>query len=210
MSKSRKKIFSDLHIGHANSIKFDNRPFKDLNHMHDVLANNYNNTVNDGDICYFVGDMGFAKSDILKNWMKRLNPNTTKILVLGNHDKGSDKYYDMGFDLVCNGIVEHIAGYRVTISHCPLIGVPREDISGMKNNNPTDNWHGEMRNKDRFSFHDNGQIHLHGHIHSGNPAKSTVTILDRQWDIGVVGNGYKPISFSTIESWIVKTFGPKR
>jgi calcineurin-like phosphoesterase family protein len=42
--KERKSIFftSDLHIGHLNSIKFDQRPFRDLDHMHEVLINNYN------------------------------------------------------------------------------------------------------------------------------------------------------------------------
>lgn len=208
MSKSRKKIWSDLHIGHANSIKFDNRPFRDLDHMHTVLANNYNSTMSDGDICYFVGDIGYTKNDVLKNWIKRLNPNTTKILILGNHDQGSDKYYDMGFDLVCNGIVEWIAGQRVTISHCPLIGIQREDTSQMKNVKPEDHWHGEWKNKSRFSFHNHDQIHLHGHIHSPNKGKSQ-KILYKQYDIGVPANGYKPIPFSVLESWIVKNFKKK-
>ena len=29
---------ADLHIGHANVIKFDSRPFADLNEMHTAIA----------------------------------------------------------------------------------------------------------------------------------------------------------------------------
>ena len=65
-----------------------------------------------------------------------------------------------------------------------------------------ENWHGELRpNFQQYQVPNNGQFHLHGHIHSPNGGKS-VKILDKQMDVGVVANNYRPVSISTIESWI--------
>lgn len=36
---------SDLHIGHANAIKFDNRPFADVNEMNNAIIENWNSRV---------------------------------------------------------------------------------------------------------------------------------------------------------------------
>lgn len=40
---------SDLHIGHANVIRFDNRPFKDLSEMHETIVTNWNRVVTGND-----------------------------------------------------------------------------------------------------------------------------------------------------------------
>ena len=200
----RKGIFftSDWHVGHANVLIFDNRPFKDLAHMHEVLVNNYNSTVRDDDICYFVGDMGLCKPDVLELVIARLNG--TKVLILGNHDKGVEAMYKIGFDAVLYGATMQIAGEKVTITHCPLLGVWREDCSNMKGMTD-ENWHGEKRPRQQiFTTQDNGQFHLHGHIHSPNHGKSQ-KILGRQMDVGCVANNYRPVSISAIESWISKS-----
>jgi calcineurin-like phosphoesterase family protein len=129
----------------------------------------------------------------------------TKVLILGNHDKGVESMYKAGFDCVLYGAVMQIAGKRVTLSHCPLLGVYREKTEGMLGSQQDENWHGESRLKQRiFTTTDEGQHHLHGHIHSPNGGKSQ-KILGRQFDIGVVANGYRPVSISVIESWIAKT-----
>jgi calcineurin-like phosphoesterase family protein len=202
---------SDWHIGHANSLIFDKRPFKDINHMHRVLVNNYNACVRPQDKCYFLGDVGMSKSETLSKIIKELNG--IKILVVGNHDKGYQAMYDIGFDVVMNGAVLYIAGQRVTMSHCPLLGVFREDTEHMKSaysnrdkaeGIPKDkNWHGEHKHK-KYSFSDEGQFHLHGHIHSG-PANSKKRIDGKQFDVGVPANNYRPVSISEIESWIGRT-----
>lgn len=38
---------SDTHFGHANIINLCNRPFKDVNHMNDMLVENWNSVVSD-------------------------------------------------------------------------------------------------------------------------------------------------------------------
>lgn len=203
MSNGRKPTFftADWHIGHANSIKFDNRPFKDLDDMHRYLIRNYNAQVPENGICYFLGDIGTHSSELTKNIISQLNG--TKVIIVGNHDKSSNALYLMGFDVVLNNATIYVQGERVTMSHCPLRGVFREDVSDMHGGKEGDMWHGEHKNQ-AFSVENEGQFHLHGHIHSPNSGKST-RILNRQYDVGVPANGYKPVPMSTIESWISKT-----
>lgn len=81
---TRKNIWftSDQHYGHKNIIRFCNRPFADLDEMHEALISNYNAVVGPEDDVYFLGDYAFH--DGLKVF-RRLNGN--KHLILGNHDK---------------------------------------------------------------------------------------------------------------------------
>jgi len=194
---------SDWHIGHHSCIKFDDRPFRNMNHMHSVLVNNYNSCVGVNDICYFVGDVGVGKKAEFDPADTISQLNGTKILVIGNHDK-SPAYMATMFDAVVYGLVLYIAQHRVTVSHCPLRGTWREDTTDMKGTVEGEGWHGESRYKNqRLSFTNDGQFHLHGHIHSPNWGKSE-KVLGKQRDIGVVANKYRPVHQSRIESWIAK------
>ena len=75
---------SDLHFGHKNIIAFDNRPFKTVEEMDEVLISNWNQTVSSGDHVYILGDLCWGKA---KDWpavLERLSGN--KHLIRGNHD----------------------------------------------------------------------------------------------------------------------------
>lgn len=201
---NRKTFFtSDWHIGHDNVIKYSNRPFKNCDHMHRVLINNYNSTVGTNDICYFLGDMGMTKGETILKVIKKLHG--TKILILGNHDsKGRQFWFSCGFDAVLYSASVKVGKSIVTMSHCPLYGIYRENVSGMRGVDTPMNWHGEEKNyRKGHSLPDWGQFHLHGHIHSPNGGKSQ-KILGRQYDVGVDANKYRPVSSSEIESWIAK------
>jgi calcineurin-like phosphoesterase family protein len=197
--KTRKTVFftSDWHIGHHNVLEFDNRPFKTLEEMHVKLINNYNSCVPIDGIGYFLGDMGLCNTELLKNVISQLNG--TKILILGNHDKKHNAMYSVGFDCVLNAASLYIAGERVTLSHCPLRGVFRENTAGMRNSTEGEHWHGEHKNM-QYSVSNEGQFHLHGHCHK-SPSER---ILDKQWDVGVKANNYRPVSISKVESFIVR------
>lgn len=192
---------SDWHIGHKNILDYDQRPFRDLDHMHKVLINNYNSCVKENMTCYFLGDMGLCKGDIIKDVIKQLQG--TKVLILGNHDKGSNAMRDYGFDVVLNSAIFYIGSKRVSMSHCPLPNIKRECIVDMKGATEGENWHGESRQQ-RFTSQDSTvDFHLHGHIHSPNGGKSE-TLLGRQYDVGVAANSYRPVSLSFIESLVSK------
>ena len=52
---------SDLHIGHANAIRFDGRPFADVNEMNNAIIENWNSRVKTDDTVYILGDFIWAK-----------------------------------------------------------------------------------------------------------------------------------------------------
>ncbi len=163
--------------------------------MHEVLINNYNSSVPEDGICYFLGDMGLSSAGTVQKVISRLHG--TKVCILGNHDKGVNSMYTAGFDVVLHGASLVIAGETVTMSHCPLLGLYREDITNMKGGKEGEHWHGESRHA-KHSFPNNGQFHLHGHTHK-EPAER---ILLKQFDCGVRANAYRPVNISELESWI--------
>lgn len=202
---TRKSIYftSDQHYGHKNSIEFDNRPFKDVEHMNRVLINNHNAVIPKNGICYHLGDFGMASFEESQKILSQLNG--TNILILGNHDGNVNRMYRMGFDAVLYGAMMTIAGEMVTLSHAPLLGLKREDTSGFPKY-ANDNWHGESNPKMRkFTIPNFGQFHSHGHIHSSKDNHKSDVIWGRQYDVGVCGNNYTPVNISKIESWIAKT-----
>lgn len=82
MSEPKKFYTSDLHIGHKNILKFDNRPFFNLEEMKETIINNWNGVVSDNDNVYVLGDMFWNNSEIAEV-MSKLKGN--KFLIKGNH-----------------------------------------------------------------------------------------------------------------------------
>ncbi len=58
------RYISDLHFGHANILKFDNRPFRNTEEMETALIENWNSTVSAGDTTYILGTSAGVKSRI--------------------------------------------------------------------------------------------------------------------------------------------------
>lgn len=75
---------SDLHFGHANAIKFDHRPFQDVQDMERQMIKNWNETVGDEDEVYLLGDFCFNLKEDPAVILRRLNGR--KHLIQGNHD----------------------------------------------------------------------------------------------------------------------------
>ena len=75
---------SDLHFGHANVIKFDNRPFENLEEMHNTIITNWNNTVTNEDTVYILGDFCWGVDSAWPQYLEQLKGK--KVLVQGNHD----------------------------------------------------------------------------------------------------------------------------
>lgn len=81
-------LISDLHLGHANVIDYCARPFSTVEEMNQTLIANWNETVNDADIVFFLGDLDrFADGDQLRSCLDRLNGRI--VFIEGNHDKPS-------------------------------------------------------------------------------------------------------------------------
>lgn len=75
---------SDLHIGHENVIRFDNRPFANADEMNDTIFSNWNSRVTRDDTVYILGDFIWHKESKWYDIVSGLTGN--KVLVRGNHD----------------------------------------------------------------------------------------------------------------------------
>lgn len=80
-----KYYISDLHFDHTNVIKFDNRPFKDVEEMNNTLINNWNSVVKKNDIVYVLGDFCFGNTERTNELFNQLSGKI--ILIRGNHDR---------------------------------------------------------------------------------------------------------------------------
>jgi len=87
---------SDLHLGHANIIKYCDRPFDSLEQMNDTIIQRWNERVKPDDVVYHIGDFCFKNSNDSKGegvrtsaieWEKLLNGKI--IFIRGNHDKNN-------------------------------------------------------------------------------------------------------------------------
>ncbi len=54
---------ADLHLGHTNVIKIDNRPFANVEEMNQKLIENWNNKVHSDDQVFILGDFCWGKED---------------------------------------------------------------------------------------------------------------------------------------------------
>lgn len=81
------KIFftSDLHFGHKNIIRFDNRPFSTVEEMDEALIRNWNAKVSDEDTVYVLGDISWYNDAKTSEIINSLHGH--KILIKGNHDR---------------------------------------------------------------------------------------------------------------------------
>lgn len=95
---SEKTFFiADTHFGDEAIIRYENRPFQDIQVMECQLVKNWNEVVRPEDRIFVLGD--FAKGD--KAELTRLCRclNGKKTLILGNHDTQTPEWYrECGFD----------------------------------------------------------------------------------------------------------------
>lgn len=89
-------IWSDQHFGHKNIIGFSNRPYPNIELMHECMLLNYNELVEPGDVCIWVGDVAFLNDNAANEIVRQYNG--YKILILGNHDINRKKIKKLDFD----------------------------------------------------------------------------------------------------------------
>ena len=127
---------SDMHFGHANVLRFDNRPWKTVEEMEEELVRRWNAAVGKGDTVYILGDFCWQKEP---EWIRILNRlNGGKVLIVGNHDiHGSATLRKMFQDVKEYKEIKD-NGRFVVLSHYPI---------------PC------------FKNHFYGAYHLYGHVH---------------------------------------------
>lgn len=178
-------LTSDTHFGHANVIKYCNRPFSSVEEMDETLIDNWNKTVKPNDAVWHLGDFAFYRDpEKIINILRRLNGN--KFLIFGNHDKimrdgqinkhfsGSYSYHELNVpDPDCG---KH--GQKIVLCHTAF----------------------RVWNKQHY-----GAWNCFGHSHG--TLKDDPALL--QLDVGVDCHDYTPISYEQIKSFMKgKTFAP--
>lgn len=92
------KLFltADCHFGHANIIKYCNRPFIDVFQMNDVLADKWNERVTADDTIIHNGDFCFRNSSEVRGEGMRKRSDEYidllgghKVFIKGNHDRNN-------------------------------------------------------------------------------------------------------------------------
>ena len=122
---ARIKVWSDLHLGHANIIEYQGRPFRDVGRMDAALWDAWWAEVEPDDTLVCVGDLAMSAGVSDGTWERvRAAPGAPKILIVGNHDVGGNgRLRGEGFER--NLAVLVTPGEPQLIStHAPLPDVP--------------------------------------------------------------------------------------
>jgi calcineurin-like phosphoesterase family protein len=163
---------SDLHFGHKNVIRFDHRPFPDVEEMDKVLITRWNGRVAPDDDVYIVGDFAFHNEKPEEWYLEQLKGR--KHLVIGNHDNRLLKnekamsYFEMVDKMM------HVVdmGNQICLCHFPIA-----------------DWNGMYR----------GSWHIYGHIHcSTTQAYQYMKTCERALNAGCMINNYTPASFQEL------------
>jgi len=105
-------LIADLHLGHANIIRYCSRPFlfSDVREMDHVLIKNWNYTISPANRVYYLGDLRYG-TDALPalQYRQKLKGNIT--FVTGNHDDGVP-------DAVPSCLLDY-GGFRFLLVHDP-------------------------------------------------------------------------------------------
>lgn len=179
---------SDAHVGHKNIIRFDGRPFEDVNEMHNTLIKNWNDVVTDDDIVYYLGDLSFTNDSVTKWFLFSLKGKINYIM--GNHDKMKDIVKYNRFDNV------HEYGTEVFIKD--------EDTKALRGSDGYQQiimCHYPILSWNRAHY---GSWHLHGHCH-GSLMKSNQDFYKRKvMDVGCNCIDYTPLSYQGVKDIMSK------
>ena len=96
---SKTFLIADMHFGHENIMKYENRPFATKENMDATMIKNWNNVVSKKDKIFVAGDVSFYSKEKTAEIIRQLNGK--KILIKGNHDQRNNNWWaDVGFDEV--------------------------------------------------------------------------------------------------------------
>lgn len=108
---------SDTHFGHANIIKYCNRPFSSVDEMDDYLITKWNETIPPDGVVYHLGDFAFYRNKReVTALLSKLNGQ--KILVVGNHDHEATRK-SPGWYAIYRTCTVGISGKSLFLAHHP-------------------------------------------------------------------------------------------
>ena len=127
-------LIADTHFGDNRILKYENRPFDNVEIMDEELIRRWNNAVSPDDSVYMLGDFGAVGHE--KEVLSRLNGKI--YLVKGNHDtKSNEDYRSLGFTEVYDHPII-LDGFWI-LSHDALYvnsNMPYANLFGHVHNSP--------------------------------------------------------------------------
>lgn len=131
-------FIADTHFGHEAIIRYENRPFANAKEQEEQLIKKWNETVDDEDTVYVLGDFGLSDS---KEETRRVCQSLKgkKILILGNHDTQDPEWYRACGFAEASPWPIIFEGFWI-LSHEPLYineNMPYANIYGHVHANPT-------------------------------------------------------------------------
>jgi calcineurin-like phosphoesterase family protein len=149
-------FISDLHFGHKNIIRFDNRPFSTVDEMDKALINNWNDTIKEEDWVYILGDISWYGVDTTAIILSKLKGH--KVLIKGNHDKFThEQKLTKYFEYITDYKELYFNGQIITLCHYPIMYWKNQ-------------WH--------------GTIHLYGHVHVTQDYQHLLNYIANERKIG--------------------------
>jgi calcineurin-like phosphoesterase family protein len=178
---------SDTHYNHANICSTTTqwkdpvtcRDFKSLDEMNDTLVNNINAEVGQDDILFHLGDWSFGGFEQIEAFRNRIVCKNIHIIT-GNHDHHIERNKE--------GCQSHFSSVNKYLH----LTVKRNVGTPLVSSELFVLMHFPIASWDQMA---NGAIHLHGHVHL--PMASRIG-PGKMMDVGVDGNGLRPISVSEI------------
>lgn len=118
-----KYYISDLHLCHKNCIRFDDRPFADIDEMHREIVKRWNRKITNADEVYILGDLSMrGKKEEVISLISTLKGKKT--LIRGNHDMVGEYRYQQLFEEVCDykTLQDSVDGknYNLVLFHYPI------------------------------------------------------------------------------------------
>lgn len=174
------------HFGHSNVIRFDKRPYKDIEEHDATLISNWNTKVGKTDIVFHLGDLSYRSANYTNKILEQLNGEI--YLIAGNHDKAKEikkftkiKKAFFGLDLYVKdenaddklGNQQHIV-----LCHYPILS-----------------W-----NRSHY-----GSFHIHSHTHQKLTQDPFYDWYYKRKviDVGVNGINYEPISYAEVKEIMI-------
>lgn len=146
-------FIADTHFFDRYCIKYDGRPFSDVEDMNETIIKNWNSVVSREDTVYIVGDYSYGNGADIVSTAQRLKGK--KILIRGNHDNDVNLKY--AFAEIYDYLEVHTDGGMVILCHYP--------ISSFKD------------------MQKGGTVHIYGHVHNSYEAKLVNDVYNKMRDL---------------------------
>lgn len=173
-NKNTAKVYftGDLHFGHFNAIKYDCRPWPDVETMAAGMIERWNARVTDDDLVYILGDVCYRSKYPAWHYLEQMRGH--KILIVGNHDEEllEDERSRRCFDGIHSYMEIKEDGKKIVLCHYPMA-----------------EWNGKTR----------GSWHIFAHIHAQrNEAYEVMRNMPHALNAGCMLNDFAPATFAEL------------